>query len=91
MMQDALRVQMMEFGRTPQQLFLKKHPKRRVLVTGGRPSICCFPPTTPRAVVRRPNTNLLRPTHQVRQGYGIEAQHGPFETVQLELVCFRTF
>ncbi len=34
-MREALRLQMMEFGRTPKQLFTKPHPKRRVAVTGG--------------------------------------------------------
>ena len=36
-MREALRVQMMEFGRTPQQLFWRKHPKRRVAQTGVIP------------------------------------------------------
>lgn len=27
-MREALQVQMMEFGRTPQQLFRRKHPKK---------------------------------------------------------------
>lgn len=35
MLKEALRVQMMEFGRTPRQLFLKKHPKKRA-ERGGR-------------------------------------------------------
>ena len=30
MLREALRVQMMEFGRTPRQLFTKPHPRRRV-------------------------------------------------------------
>ena len=29
-MREALRVQMMEFGRTPRQLFTRPHPKRKV-------------------------------------------------------------
>ena len=29
-MREALRVQMMEFGRTPRQLFRQPHPKRQV-------------------------------------------------------------
>ena len=44
-MREALRVQMVEFGRTPQQLFSKKHPKRRV---GRRPTLSnllCFRPS----------------------------------------------
>lgn len=63
--QDALRVQMMEFGRTPQQLFTSRHPKRRVLATGARPRICCFPPGPPKRPPPRPPANLLRPAHQV--------------------------
>ncbi|GAB4819113.1 hypothetical protein N2152v2_006159 [Parachlorella kessleri] len=34
-MREALRLQMMEFGRTPRQLFTKRHPKRRVSSMGG--------------------------------------------------------
>lgn len=33
-LREALRVQMMEFGRTPRQLFRKPHPKRRVRLAG---------------------------------------------------------
>ena len=40
-MREALRVQMMEFGRTPKQLFRKPHPRRRVAVTGGKPAGAC--------------------------------------------------
>ena len=32
MLREALRVQMMEFGRTPRQLFTKPHPRRKVLL-----------------------------------------------------------
>ena len=33
-LREALRVQMMEFGRTPRQLFTKPHPRRKVSVRG---------------------------------------------------------
>ena len=36
-MREALRVQMMEFGRTPRRLFRYGHPRRRAAVTGARP------------------------------------------------------
>jgi hypothetical protein len=52
-MREALRVQMMEFGRTPQQLFSKPHPRRR-------PTCCgCFGPSPAQAA--RP-ANVLHPT-----------------------------
>ena len=41
-MREALRVQMMEFGRTPRRLFRYPHPPRRAAVTGARspPPLC---------------------------------------------------
>lgn len=41
-MREALRVQMMEFGRTPRRLFRYGHPRRRAAVTGARapPPLC---------------------------------------------------
>ena len=67
-MREALRVQMMEFGRTPKQLFRKPHPRRRVAVTGGKPAGACGcfggPPA---AQAARPAANVLHPTFvQVR-------------------------
>jgi len=44
MLKEALRVQMMEFGRTPKQLFLKKHPKKKGGGGGGKWGlISCVP------------------------------------------------
>ena len=63
MMREALRVQMMEFGRTPHMLFTKKHPRRRVVATGARPAICCFKPQPPERST--PTSNVLRPVFQV--------------------------
>lgn len=83
-MQDALRVQMMEFGRTPQQLFTKKHPKRRVGTTGDRPRICCFPAAPSQRSTMRPSTNLLRPTYQVPCAW-IDLKH----CVQRRFECSR--
>ena len=65
-MREALRVQMVEFGRTPQQLFAKKHPKRRATGTGAQSAFCCFKPAPPKHSAR-PTSNVLRPTFQVRQ------------------------
>ncbi len=54
-MREALRVQMMEFGRTPKQLFTKPHPRRR-------PTCCsCFGAPQPSAQAARP-ANVLHPT-----------------------------
>lgn len=63
-MQEALRVQMMEFGRTPKQLFRKPHPRRRVAVTGGTPAAaCCGCFGSPsKAQAARPAANVLHPT-----------------------------
>ena len=62
-MREALRVQMMEFGRTPKQLFRKPHPRRRVAVTGGTPaaSCGCFGGSST-AQPARPAANVLHPT-----------------------------
>ena len=43
MLKEALRVQMMEFGRTPRQLFVKKHPKKRKVGRGSWRLILCVP------------------------------------------------
>ncbi|BDA48009.1 probable protein FAN at N-terminal half [Coccomyxa sp. Obi] len=64
-MREALRLQMMEFGRTPKQLFTKPHPKRRVAVTGGPllNPFCggCFGSSGNAAPSVRP-ANVLHPT-----------------------------
>ena len=63
-MREALRVQMMEFGRTPKQLLRKPHPRRRVAVTGGTPAAACCGcfggPSAAQAA--RPAANVLHPT-----------------------------
>eukprot|EP00887_Chlorella_sp_A99_P007641 scaffold20.g7641.t1 len=50
-MRQALRLQMMEFGRTPRQLFSRKHPKRSSLGGGLGPLAVCLclaaPPQPP--------------------------------------------
>ena len=63
-MREALRVQMMVFGRTPKQLFWKPHPRRRVAVTGGTPAAaCCGCFGGPsKAQAARPAANVLHPT-----------------------------
>ncbi|KAI3438042.1 hypothetical protein D9Q98_000485 [Chlorella vulgaris] len=60
LMREALRLQMMEFGRTPRQLFTRKHPKRRVLGRGGSALACfgCFAPLAQQQLPRV-STNLL--------------------------------
>ncbi len=64
-MREALRLQMMEFGRTPKQLFTKPHSKRRVAVTGGPllNPFCggCLGSSGSAAPSVRP-TNVLHPT-----------------------------
>ncbi|KAK9868121.1 hypothetical protein WJX84_006728 [Apatococcus fuscideae] len=56
---EALRVQMMEFGRTPRQLFSRPHPKRKVHFDGRRGACACFLPAAPRHP-QRP-INILGP------------------------------
>ncbi|KAK9819324.1 hypothetical protein WJX74_006280 [Apatococcus lobatus] len=56
---EALRVQMMEFGRTPRQLFSKPHPKRKVHFDGRRGTCSCLAPSAPRHP-KRP-INILGP------------------------------
>ena len=56
---EALRVQMMEFGRTPRQLFSKPHPKRKVHFDGRRGACSCLAPAAPRHP-QRP-INILSP------------------------------
>jgi len=54
---EALRVQMMEFGRTPRRLFRRPHPPRRAAATGGAAGAGLWrclhgrqlPPAAPRA------------------------------------------
>lgn len=64
-MREALRVQMMEFGRTPKQLYAKPHPRRRVAATGGPllNPFCggCFGSSAPTSSSARP-ANVLHPT-----------------------------
>lgn len=64
-MREALRVQMMEFGRTPKQLFAKPHPRRRVAGTGGAllNPFCggCFGGSAAASASARP-ANVLHPT-----------------------------
>ncbi len=62
-MREALRVQMMEFGRTPKQLFRKPHPRRRVAAARGTPaaSCPCFGGSST-AQPARPAANVLHPT-----------------------------
>lgn len=55
MVREAWRVQMMEFGRTPKQLYTEPHPRRR-------PTCCsCFSPGPGHAQSARP-ANVLHPT-----------------------------
>ncbi|KAL4452133.1 hypothetical protein ABPG75_007795 [Micractinium tetrahymenae] len=65
-MRDALRLQMMEFGRTPRQLFTRKHPKRRVLGRGGMMAcLGCFALPTA-AAAPRPTNQLTGKPYDVR-------------------------
>lgn len=54
-MRDALRAQMMEFGRTPKQLFTQPHLQRRGFRRRG--ILCCVKPH--RARLDQPPSNLL--------------------------------
>ena len=87
-MREALRVQMMEFGRTPKQLLRKPHPRRRVAVTGGTPAAACCGcfggPSTAQAA--RPAANVLHPTF-VQVEHACCHLHGPSQTPLYGRVC----
>ncbi len=63
-MREALRVQMMEFGRTPRQLFRKPHPRRKVRQIGDVRARC-FGIRPARAPVSPRPPNVLRPAFHV--------------------------
>lgn len=60
-MREALRVQMMEFGRTPRQLFRRPHPKRNVTASGDAQTKCWGMRKTRRPSSPRRHPNILRP------------------------------
>lgn len=52
-MREALRLQMMEFGRTPRQLFTRRHPKRKIAQSPLLACLACGP-----AQIRRPASSV---------------------------------
>lgn len=57
-MREALRTQMMEFGRTPKELFEGPHPRRHLRPGRKNPMLCCVRPVQHKQQPHPP-TNLL--------------------------------